>query len=182
MIFKLFRRTQRAEPFPTGPDILWAYPLQKFVNREEPFSAWEPPDTRIRSDLHDLCFCAVIGYVFYYYYYYVLIYKEYGSEVTSIVRAEHISRLNLAVPDFGDQLTDLLAIIESALESEARNDFRLPESGQQMPPEFYVATHFLFGIKESPYYGKIALLTERNGLPTPEVHEATFDVAECLGV
>ncbi len=178
MIFKKFWGRQEPNPVPTGPDVLWAYPLYRFANKEEPFKSWQPPEIKIRPDMYDLCLCAAVGYMFYYYY--VLLYKHYGSEVASIVRSEHVSGLNRVTSGFGDQLAGILETIENGQKSAARTPFTLPSTGQEMPDEVYIANHFLFSIRESPYYDKLSALTERDGLPTMDVHEAMFDVAECL--
>lgn len=148
------------------------------MNKDEPFKSWQPPGTKIRADMYDLCFCAATGYLFYYFY--VLVYKRYGTEVATMIREEHVDGLNRVSPGFGDQLSGILATIENGLESSARTPYVLPDTGEEMPPEFYIAHHFLFTVNESPFYGKLSTLKENEGLPTVEAHDAIFDVAECL--
>lgn len=178
MILSIFSKRKNVETLTGEPDVLWAYPLDRFVNKDEPFEKLEPPQTRIRADMINLCHAASIGYIFQYYY--VLLYKIFGADVAAVVAAEHVSRLNAATPGFGDDLTYLIRLIQDGMDSSERHSYRLPESGVELPMEFYVATHILFAVKDSPFFDQVDLLTKENGLPTQEVHEATFDVAECL--
>jgi len=97
MIFKMFRSSQEPESSRSHPDLLWAYPLDRLVDKQEPFADLEPPGTNPNSQIKNMCITASLGYILFLYY--AVIEKLYGAQVAQIVRREHVARLDLVAPD-----------------------------------------------------------------------------------
>lgn len=178
-MFGLFKKSPQVatEPVLVEPWMLAHWPIYAFIQPEEPFKTWHDAATIVPTQLRDLFWSSAQGYMFYLWY--LLIYKQFGREVAAVVRTEQAERLNRLGNDFGQQLEDLVSIVESAMQHVVDHPSTVPgQPDVQIPPEYYVALRMLTNTMESPYYVPWDEFEKTGKLP--DMHGHDFTLAECL--
>ena len=93
-MFKIFTREKKEVwADSSNPDILWAYPLERFVDKKEPFSDLDPAEIAPNAGIKSICVGVSLGYILFLYY--ALVERHYGAAVAKITRWKHLSRLKL---------------------------------------------------------------------------------------
>ena len=114
-----------------------------------------------------------------FYLWYLLILKQFGREAAAVVRVEQAEQLDRLGGGFGQQLEDLISIIEQATQHAVGNPTTVPGRPEiQLPPEYFVALRMLTTTVDSPYYVHWPEFESTGRLPDLQGND--FTLTECL--
>lgn len=161
---------KKKDPLETDIFIFANLPIYKFLQKEEPYTAWRSPNVDLPTDLESLVRLWVNGYQLITFL--KLVDQRFGPEIARIVREYQIVTLN-RIDNIGDEFAKLFKIIDDALNSDP---IKVPTSqGEvEVPGELKVALALLVKTIGSPscYSGEGNVPKIPDGLD--------FNVAECL--
>lgn len=142
-----------------------------------PFREWKPPDLNVSPAIEDVARSAVCGLQCRIYFY--LIEQRIGRLEAEIVRDGFLGLLTQlsgeGAEDLGQMTRHLLGLVDGAAntaESEGDKTVPTPTGDVKVPPEYFMALHFLVRMPDSPYFNKFDGNTEFQG--------DEWVVAQCL--
>lgn len=166
-----FRRSQPKRPPAVDLTVAAAVPLVPLFEKREPFTSWRPPDQAIPLGREALIQVGVWGYQLFVFL--KLIERKFGVDVARAVSAAQTDTLNRLPDGMGDQLTELLRIIDVGVRAGMTGPQTLPgHPDVEVPIEYPIALSLLTQVRESPYFGQ----TE----PPPDVEKLDFTLMTCL--
>src|SRR3990172_3709661 len=166
-----FRRSQPKRPPAVDLTVAGAVALVPLFEKRAPFTSWRPPDQAIPPDREALIQVGVWGYQLFVFL--KLIERKLGVDVARAVSEAQTEALNRLPDAMGDQLIELLRIIDVGVRAGMTGSQTLPgHPDVEVPLEYLIALSLLTQVRESPYFGQ----TE----PPPDVEKLDFTLMACL--
>ena len=142
-----------------------------------PFREWKPPEVNVSPAIEGVARSAVCGLQCRIYFY--LLEQHIGKFEAEIARDGFLGLLTQlsgeGADDLGQMTRHLLRLVDDAAntaESQGDKAVPTPTGDVKVPPEYFMALHFLVRMSDSPYYNKFDGNTEFKG--------AEWAVAQCL--
>lgn len=166
-----FRKSHPPRPPAVDLTVAAAVALVPLFEKRAPFTSWCPPAQTIPPGREALIQVGVWGYQLFVFL--KLIERKFGVDVARAVSQAQTEALNRLPDAMGDQLIELLRIIDAGVRAGMTGPQTLPgHADVEVPLEYPIALSLLTQVQESPYFGQTD--------PPADVEELELAMMACL--